>query len=260
MVSTFIDDVVISKLSIPSDKDNIMQMNEEMHVLEKNIRYNTEEIQANVIYTLFEITINTANKKQVINFPVLLYNEKMIKATGFENNTFEKIDSDITINDEIDKSLDFASAELKDTLKSAEKDHEKDMAELIAIRDEHAEQKYEELRGNEQLLLNKIEDARSSAMRASSFAAQGSYNDKIKSMQKKYNALIVKNNKQRAKVKADAQLHMGSLKNRELEIVAKVLAYASVQMEIFHITFDDGSQYYYLPAIKKFMMADTKSS
>ena len=84
MVSRYGDEVVVSNLKIPGNKQDFIEVNEKLEDLgKKGVKYNISEEQGVGSYILFEVTVNTANHKQRFSLPLLVIGKKNFSAENF---------------------------------------------------------------------------------------------------------------------------------------------------------------------------------
>lgn len=253
MISKYSGEINISNLEVPFDDNDILDVNDKIKDLNKTCRYMIDEKDEVTNFIAFETTINTANNKQTISNQILITKEIVVEAKDFENNQFKSIKEDLSIDDKsIDKGLKFIEKIHKSEINKYEKEHYKDMEELKRIQTTHAEDQYKELQEEEDQALNKIEEAKSNAISASSFDTKDKWNTKAKQLKQKHEKLVEANKKKREKIKQDFDKQISELECRELNVNVKITSYANVKMHFFKVNFDDGDVFYYFPTLKQF--------
>ena len=242
MIAQYVDDVLVANLRIKGDhEEGLMEVNERLHELDKGKAvYRIDEEQRVGHFILFEVAIKTAHNKRRISVPLILLGDAVIPAEGFERNDFEMVEEDVRAGDVIEDGLAKLPYLLKGDLDDAEKEHHKDMEELIRIQTTHCEDQYTELQKKENMLLHKMEEERQKTISASSFAAKNKANDRIKELKRKHTELVEKNKQ------------IEDLRMRELSVDAKVLSIAKIEFPVYVVGFEDNESYYYVPAVKRF--------
>lgn len=253
MVARYVDKVMISHLRLPSHEDDIMQVNERLGDLRKESALKMiEPLSGSGAFILFELLLQTAQRKQRMNVPVIVTKEMVMPAKGFEANSFELIAQDIRIIDEIDRGLAALPGILGDTLEKALSEHEKTTLEQTDVQSQHNEGQYAELQKKERESQYKIEEMRQKMISASTFAAKNAANMKMRELQRKHEELLAKNKEKRLKIQETFQTEIKDIERRDVHISAKVLCYAQVEFPYFNVAFLDGEEFYYLPCLKTF--------
>ncbi len=253
MVARYVDKVMVSNLRLPSHEEDIMEVNERLGDLKKEVALKIiEPRQEKGVFILFELLLQTAQRKQRMNVPVLVMEKMVIQAQGFECNAFEAVSEDVRIVDEVDKGVAALPTLLGETLEKALKEHEVRTEEQTDMQMQHNEDLYKELQKKETELLYKIEDMRQKMLSASSFATKNMCNLKMRELQRKLEELVIKNKEKRATIQEVFKTEMKDIEKRDVHISAKVLCYAKVEFPLFEVSFQDGETYSYLPCLKKF--------
>ena len=241
-------DFVIAKLKLPKNNDDLMELNEKLPKTGVTI----DEKKDMASFVMFDVNISTANQKKKIVTQYLIIKNKALQINGFEEGNFEA-----TNEKNIVKNLEPALNQIKiDFVKEfdeADKIHEKDMKELINIQTQHSEDLYNELQNKENVILNKIQEARDNALLASQFSTKDKWNYKVKELKRKHTELIKKNLTKRETIKKEFDIQINQLERRDLNVEATLIAYAEVDLEYFSINYNDGKKEIYIPCLKRFL-------
>jgi hypothetical protein len=244
--------LTISNLKITHKKNDILELNEKLFELNKqNVSYKIEECTGHGQYILFELIVNTVKHRKILSIPLLIFNNQKILAEQFVNANFTLIKKSFEI-----KKIKQALAQITNfstpKLEKAEKEHKKDMEELLEIQFKHAENQYAELKKQEDKLLNKINDLHENSLSAASFSLKNKYSHQKKSLKKKHELLIKKNKTKRNNIKKLFDKQMEELKTKKLNVESNIIALAKVEFNYFLIKFADKEEFYYFSFLKKF--------
>jgi hypothetical protein len=252
MVSRYGDEVVVSNLKIYEDKQDLIKVNEKLEDLgKKGIKYNISEEQDVGSYILFEVTVNTANHTQRFSLPLLVMGKKTISAENFAAANFVLVEDKFKVEG-VEQALGQITKLIGTDLKKAEKEHNKDMKELIEIQRQHAENQYYELQKEEDKILNKVDELENKAVEVSSFSTKDKLIHQAKSLKKKHKKLAEKNKTKRKEIESLFDKQIEELKTRELNVEAKVLALAKLDFPYFSVKFDDAEEFHYFSFLEKF--------
>jgi len=250
IVGSYTDELLISNLRIAEDPELVYQVSDKLNELDKgSTAYNVNEVKETITYCYFEVTINTVHTKKMIGIPLIILKDQILYAS-LEEAEFEEAKGVVEIN--IDRALNEIPIVLQEEIKEAGIQHQKDMLELINIRDEHAQDKYNDISNKENELQDKIETCQDDMISAATFNSKRKLSEKLKSLKTKHLKLTNTNKVKKEKIKLEFDLEKESLKKRELKIEAKLLAYAKIDMPYFIVNYADDTSYYYIPYTNRF--------
>ncbi|GEM_PF-5221507 len=253
MIAQCIDGPVYSHLQVPSQKADLLDVNEKISEIKKGVSFRIEEGSEEMNYALFEVVLESANSRKTIILPLLQAKSFTTTAEDFERCEVVQLKEKIEIESSLKQGAKEIPSQISQELKEMEKKHEDEMKDLLSIQTKHSEDKYTELKKEEDNLRYKMEEAKSKAVEATTFAAKDKWMHKIKELKRKLDEVVEKNRKGRGEIKETFNQQMTHLKRRDFSVQAQVIAFAKVMMSYFKVKFNDNSTYYYLPALKKFV-------
>jgi hypothetical protein len=262
-IGTFIFDALVVKytqgmvagnVEVPHNKRAILDVDERLPDLKREGQdYNIEESTADAIYVLFEIRISTAKRKMRRVVPILQTKEGCYDGTGFEKANMKLIKKEFKPKAEIEKAITCVPALLGAELTDAEKEHDTDMKELLAIQEAHCQEKYKEIQLEEDKVKSKILEMEDKAVSANSFDSQANYSHKVKTLKTKLEKLVKKNEKKRETIKQDSDRERLAVKQRELSVTADILSVVKVDnLQTFIVKYKDAS-FTYIPILGRFL-------
>ncbi len=259
IIETNSSDFIYSNLEIPFiEKDSLVKLYDNIPVIEKNlVNYNISSVKKNGLIFMVEYNIKTIKKTTKHFGSVLSFDDQLISFNNFDELDLKHTNNEFLMKksfSEIDDSLKLSLPIIVKNFSEIEKKHEVEMDDLIKIQTEHNQVKYDELTKKENKILFNIEENEDKSKNARDFTSMKKYDDKIKSLQKKYNTLLEKNSKLRDQIKHDFDLQQVGLRSRDISVDVKLHGLFNLDFSIFNIKFkDDNSEYIYVPFLNEFL-------
>ncbi len=254
MLAAYTDKVVFTSLTLPKDKQFLLDVNDKLSEHpKKGIKYMITEEFGTMEYVLFEVAISTAHEKNTSLNPLLLFQDHVLSAPGVEKTSLLDEPRDINYHEQLQKMVAELPMIMQESLAHAEQKHEQDMKELMRILTEHSENQYRELQKKEDEILNKIEELKEKSVKAASFDTRHDLDLKVKELRKKHSKQIENNQEARTQIKQDFDKEISSLKKRELNTTTRVVAYATIKAPYFKVQWSDKEADYYLPLLGHFV-------
>ncbi|MFQ5474969.1 MAG: hypothetical protein ACE5DM_03985 [Candidatus Nanoarchaeia archaeon] len=252
IVSKSLASPLFANLTIPTDDDALIEVNERLHdVQNEGTQYYINELILTGLYGVFEVSLDSAAENRRIVRSLLVTDKFQTSAEKLENNEFKSKRGEFEVD--YNPFMKKLSEVLKKDLAEAEKEHDKKVAELVEIANAHAEAQYWEIQKEENIMRSKIDSTKDDAIRAATFDQKDKLNTKAKRLAQKLQKLIDKNEKRREPIKKSHDAEVAAIKKRKFGVEAKVLCLAQLEFQTFNVHFSDESDYYYIPAMKKFV-------